>query len=204
MVQRVMGVPNTVLYAHLAGLWPRRGRHQTQRHLPCWMQWSGPMLPVRMPGSTAAGEGMVDQIVACCEPRVHRNVVCTTHGQDGFGHLQSLSGPAAQRRGTRARSGRRAGNAGSSSLLVVGVTGGVRLETVRGQSGCFEMGWIVLKWIGERQEALMDARCYRSLGRWHVGAGGTFDQKSDGRVEKLGEITDACVVCSTRLALLQL
>ena len=106
------------------------------------------MLPVRMPGSTAAGEGMVDQIVACCEPRVHRNVVCTTHGQDGFGHLQSLSGPAAQRRGTRARSGRRAGNAGSSSLLVVGVTGrravgnGEGAERLfRNGLDCFEMDW---------------------------------------------------------------
>ena len=82
--------------------------------------------------------------------------------------------------------------------------GGVRLETVRGQSGCFEMGWIVLKWIGGRQEALMDGRCDRSLGRGHLGAGGMFDQESDGRVEQLGEIADACIVCSTRLALLQL
>ena len=104
----------------------------------------------------------------------------------------------------RARSGGRAGIAGSSLLLVVGVTGRHAVGNGEGAERLFEMGWIVLKWIGERQEALMDARCYRSLGRWHVGAGGTFDQKSDGRVEKLGEITDACVVCSTRLALLQL
>ena len=104
----------------------------------------------------------------------------------------------------RARSGGRAGIAGSSLLLVVGVTGRHAVGNGEGAERLFEMGWIVLKWIGGRQEAMMDGRCDRSLGRGHLGAGGMFDQESDGRVEQLGEIADACIVCSTRLVLLQL